>query len=545
MARPQLARNMAEFTKSPLYLARKAKLDKVPSTPKSKDIKFNDGSVIHLSLDKKAPTGVVAGVVKKQVGKPKKETSADYDCTVTTVNLTSTSDNFLNNDYSGSTAHIYPGACYTYANLTNGSWKEQTGARNPIMITTDNPNIKGLPYVVVQNPNDGTLYAAVDKLLAGAGKTTGNESLAYQVTDAENSATYNLQIGAAASGFGVDLSNVYSTGNQSNHVHLTIDATKTLFTIMTAPPDSGFFKDPKIEATPDLSIIGEVSYGVRVLANADITFESQQEADNFKAGYSGFGVSVSLNVNYGSSSKNTTANINGYIIGGPGNTVVAYSLAELKSQIEKVFAGATYQNARPIKYKAYSMAGDVLNTYSATDDFNERSCVPVDGGSPEIESVSVTFRQGSDGKEAGSFYWLGFFTGMNAEENPHKAMFIYNSGKGSSGNQKYNDNGDVTVVLTPNKEDFKGRFDLATFEKDGGHLFLSPLTYPNNSDVWKIDAISIVINLKPNSANPNPKAVGQSLRWSLMGGNEVRMEANTKDHATFFFDRNFAPQGHQ
>jgi hypothetical protein len=557
---PQKARNMEEFKKTPQYAKRKTTFDKNSPSLQSKTVTFQDGTKLTVKLDKNAPTSPLTGPVKKKVGDTKKESSGGYDCTVTIVNLTSSSDNFLNNDYSGSTANIYPGACYTYANLTNGSWKETTGARYPIMITTDNPNVKGLPYVVVKDPNMGTLYAAVAKLFSGMSKSTGNESLTYQVSEAENSAAYNLQIGAAASGYGVDLSNVYSTGNKSNHVHITIDATKTLFTISTAPPDSGFFKDQKIENTSYLSVIGEVSYGVRVLANADITFATEQDADQFKGSYSGFGVSVSLNVNYGTSSKNTTANINGYMIGGPGSQVVAYSLDDLKKQIEKAFEGATYQNARPIKYKAYSMAGDVLNTYSATDNFNERSCVPADGGSPEIDNISVTFTQGNDGKEPNSWYSISVLPGAGTSNDFDNTMFIYESP--APGNQLYANNGMVTVILHPNRAEYaikgkehpfyKGKFDLATLQKEGGHIYLSPLNYRPNStggvgtDIWKVDAVSVKINLKPTAANPNPQPVGgNSLQWNMQGPNELQLSSGNQTHRVFFFDRNFNPAGFQ
>jgi len=557
---PQQARNMDEFKNSPQYIKRKKDLDKYSVGPKTKQVKFADKSVINITLAKRTPVNGVGGVVKKKVGPPKKESSGGYDCTVQNVHLSSASDNFLNNDYSGSTANIYPGACYTYENLTNGSWKEQTGARNPVMITTDNPNTK-VSYVIVKDPNVGTLYAAIAKLFAGFRGKTSNESLSYNVTEVENSATYNLQIGAAASGYGVDLSNVYTNGNQSNHVHVTIDATKTLFSLMTAPPDSGFFTDPKVERTPYLSVIGEVSYGVRVLANADLTFASQVDADEFKGSYSGFGVSASLKINYSNSTKNTSATINGYMIGGPGNQVVAYSLEELKNQIEKAFAGATYQNARPIKYKAYSMAGDVLNTYSATDDFAERSCIPSQGGSPEIASIAVTFTQGSDGKEAPSTYWVGLFNGVNQDADPNNAMFIYNAGWPNSGNEKYQDNGTVTVILKPNvwtfdekgkrkgkkvTEGFKGKLDLATLQKAGGHLYISPLSYPNNNDTWKLDGVSIAITLKPTPVDPNPQLKNaNSLSWNLQGPNEIQLDAHTNTHAFFFFDGSFSPQGHE
>jgi hypothetical protein len=538
-------RTMADFVKTPAHMKRKAALDKATPGPQSKSVKFQDGSSIKVTLDRAQPTSPVTGPVTKKVGDPKKESSNGYDCTVTTVNLTATSDNFLNNDYSGTTANIYPGACYTYANLTNGSWKEQTGARDVLMITTDNPDAK-TSYVTVQNPNMGTLNAAVAKLFAGMKGKTGNESLSYNVTEAENSSTYNLQIGAAASGYGVDLSNVYTTGNQSNHVHMTIDATKTLFTISTVPPDSGFFSDPKVEATPYLSVIGEVSYGVRVLANADLTFASEADADVFKGSYSGFGVSVSLNVNYSSGSKSTSATINGYMIGGPGNQVVAYSLDDLKKQIDNAFANATYQNARPIKYKAYSMAGDLLNTYSATDNFNERSCVPSNGGSPDIQDIVMTLTQGGDGKEAPTQFTVGLFAGLTPNLND-EPMFVYNS---AGAQQNFANNGTATIVLKRNPK-YKGKYDEATLQKGGGHFHIYPISYVPNSvggigyDQWDINSIKVSINLTPSSANPNPQPLGgnSGINWIFSGPNQINLRSDKGTTADFLFNANFGEIG--
>jgi len=138
--------NMDEYRKTPQYAARKAKLSKATPAPQSKKVTFQDGTKLTVTLDKEGNSSNMEGPVKKTIGDSKKESSGGYDCTTTTVNLTATSSSFLNNDYSGTTANIYPGACYTYANLTNGSWKEQTGARNTLQVTTDNPNIRGNSY---------------------------------------------------------------------------------------------------------------------------------------------------------------------------------------------------------------------------------------------------------------------------------------------------------------------------------------------------------------------------------------------------------------
>jgi hypothetical protein len=541
--------NMDEWRKSPAYAKRKSTYDKSTPTVQSRKFSFQDKSTLTIGLDKKNPNINMGGVVEKKLSTGKKESSGGYDCTTSTINLTANSTSFLNNDYSGSTANIFPGACYTYANLTNGSWQQQFGDRYTVQVSTDNPQINGTSYINVSNPDQATLQNAVSELFRRMPNITGNESFAYQVSLADNSAAYNLNIGASASGYGADLSNVYSNGNQSSHVHLTVDATKTLFSMTTTPPDSGFFKDPKVEATPYLSFISEVDYGVRVLANADLTFSSQQEADQFKASYSGFGVSAALNVGYGSVSKNVQCTINCYVIGGPGGTTVAYSLAELEKQIQKIFATCTYRQARPIKYVASAMTGDDLNTYSATDNFEVRSCVPANGGSPEIDNIVLTLMQGGDGKEPKTGFRMDVDAGMNAGASADPMFTVYTCG---TENQGFANNSTTTIILKRNPQ-YKGKFDLETLQKSGGHIHIWPICYtPYSSsgigtDLWDIVNINMAINLKPSADNPNPQPIGgtasNQLNWSLQGANMLVLNSSQQNQVDFFFNSNLQAGG--
>lgn len=540
--------NMAEWRKSPAYAKRKSTLDKSTPAPQTHKFSFQDKSNLTITLDKKAPAENITGVVEKKIGDSKKTKSDQYDCTTSTVNLTANSSSFLNNDYSGSMANIFPGACYTYANLTNGSWAQQFGARNGLQISTDNVNINGSSYVNVKSPDQATLQDAVTQLFQRMPNITANESFAYQVSLADNSAAYNLNIGASASGYGVDLSNVYSNGSQSNHVHLTIDATKTLFSITTTPPDSGFFKEASVEATPYLSFISEVDYGVRVLANADLQFSSQQEADQFKASYSGFGVSAALNVGYGSVTSNVQTTINCYVIGGPGGTTVAYSLKDLEKQIQKIFATCTYKQARPIKYVASTMAGDDLNTYSATDNFVVRSCVPANGGSPEIDNITLTITQGSDGKEPKTGFRMDVDPGMTSGGSNDPMFTVYTCG---TENQAFVGNSVTTIILRPSST-YKSVIDEAAFQKSGGHIHIWQICYTPYStsgigyDLWDIVNVTMTINLKPTADDPTPKPIGgqsSNLVWNMQGANMLVLSSQSGNQVDLYFDANFNAQG--
>jgi hypothetical protein len=290
-----------------------------------------------------------------------------------------------------------------------------------------------------------------------------------------------------------------------------------------------------------------------VLANADLTFSSEQEADQFKASYSGFGFSASLGVDYGSVSSNVQTTINSYIIGGPGGVSVAYSLKDLKAQIEKIFATCTYKQARPIKYKASTMSGDVLNTTSITDNFAVRTCIPADGGSPTISSIIATVVQGSDGKEPHTGFIMEIVPGMTAGTpgDPEECMFV---SLNQNMNEAYTANSTHTITFRPGKK-YKGKLDVATLTKSGGHMYIWPIGYTPGStpgvnfDVWDITQLAIVINLNPSPANPNPTSIGgptgTKLMWSLGQQNQLQLNSQQENSYSLYFDANFMAQGYK
>ncbi|HEV2353963.1 MAG TPA: thiol-activated cytolysin family protein, partial [Puia sp.] len=361
-----VATNMRDFAKTPQGRARRQQLSKnYDNKAGVKEIKYPDGSSLRLRMVKNPrfgdqPTEITAKVKSEKDKKPEQSKDAKgqtWNCTTDHVELTATSTTFLNNDYGNSNAHIYPGACYTFDNFNNGSYLEQAGARNPLTIVTDNTNIKGSPYRVVKDPNMATVRGAVDELFRSATRNTATESLTYQIYETSNDADQSIKISGGASGYGASLSGSYGTGNKSTTLNLTIDAIKTLFSITTVPPDNGFFTDPTVEATPNLMVIGSVSYGVRVLANLSVTFNSEQEAAGFAASYSGWGVSAHVDFNQLANNKSVSSTVNCYVVGGPGNSTVQFDKKDLEKGIEKIFAGATYKNAMPVKYEFYDMAG--------------------------------------------------------------------------------------------------------------------------------------------------------------------------------------------
>jgi len=133
----------------------------------TKKIKYSDGSSLNLKLVRNPSFGGQATSIKANVKKDDKTDKSkdsqgnEWNCSTEHIQLTAQSTTFLNNDYSGTASHIYPGAVYTYDDFYNGSYKEQQGERNPLTIITDNTNIKGKPYITIDNPNTATIRTAV------------------------------------------------------------------------------------------------------------------------------------------------------------------------------------------------------------------------------------------------------------------------------------------------------------------------------------------------------------------------------------------------
>ena len=281
MAEQPVAMSMSQYAVTNEGLARKqkygTKFAEAGNGVAMSSRKYGDGSVLNLKLVRAPSFGGQASDIKAEVKKgDKSDQNTDgqgnkWSCTTDQVQLTATSTTFLNNDYSSSASHIYPGAIYTYQHFYDGSYQEEGGERNPLTIITDNTNIKGRPYLTVENPSTATIRAAVDELFKDSKAPVANESLAYQIYETSTIADESLKISGGASGYGVTLHAGYNTSSAAKTRTLTIDAIKTLFSINTIPPNKGFFKNPDMEGKPDLMVIGSVSYGVRVLANVTYT----------------------------------------------------------------------------------------------------------------------------------------------------------------------------------------------------------------------------------------------------------------------------------
>jgi len=414
------------------------------------------------------------------------------------------------------------------------------------------PNINSSAFVNVNNPGLATSTNAVDKLINELKGPTANGDFQYQVEETDNNASTSLQVSGGGSYSGFSASDGYKGSTQSNSVSLTIDARKILYTINTTPQDSGFFADPKIESIPNLMVIGGVSYGIRVLANLTYTFNSSQEADKFKAAYSGMGATFNFSLNQISQSAAASSTINCYVIGGPGNTTLSFDKRDLEKQLKAVFAGATYQNAKPIGYSFFDMSGDLVGSNSATDAFPERTCVPDDNAS-KLESAYVSYTTGmmpGDDKDFDTHYNVILYpgnaktgNGYNGYDNypqtkPNGEFFIsaYKTGPLNIAFPNGNVHTDpLTTNIYLNDQLKANKLSDITqdyFVNNNGGLVHFHV-YPNGHDTWVITQVKLVLNFSGG--------ITHTVTWGTQNASALTLSQNSTE-ATLYFGPDFTPK---
>jgi hypothetical protein len=508
-----IAMNMRALRGTPLFASRQQLYASTFTNP-TKRITYSDGTALNISLIKNpsfADQSPSISVKTSPAPPVHGASSSTLACTTSTVTVNATSATFLNADYSAQASHIYPGAIYTFDHFFDGSYQEMTSPRNPMIITTDNPNINGSSYITVTGPNMATIRDGIAQLYSRFTGSTGTGSLAYQTYESTNSSDLNIKVTAGGSGYGFTFNNVFTYSNKSQHVFMTIDARKTLFTINVIPPDNGFFTTQSVESNPNLMVIGSVTYGARVLANLDITFNSQSDADNFTSKYAGESVNANVDFSFLSNNSSVNSTINAYVVGGAGSSTISFDKTQLQNQMQNILSGVTYQTARPISFQLYDMAGDIIGSQSATDQFTTQLCVPTNQPI-NMTSATVAIRCGDDGKDHDTHYSYALYNG------PGTQMASYtNTSNNTQFDANYSYSNQLSNTGSPSLAGFVG--------SGGGHLHLH--IDPNGNDTWKLTTITLTLNFSDGEV--------KTINWS----NAV-VSQNNRDH-DFYFDGSFNP----
>lgn len=513
---PYRNKTLMSFRGTALYRLRQGQFATTWRRP-TKTIHYADGHSLRITMVTNPSVANGENSIRRNVKVLETSKSPDvpgWECSTQQIQLSATSSSFLNNDYGNANSHIYPGAIFSFDDFYAGQYRETRGERNPMTMVTDNPNINGSSSVVVPSPDVASCRDAIATLYRRFTKDTATESTAFDVVESNNTADLTMQISGGASAFGASFSAAFGAEKSSRSYSLTVDARKSLYSISVMPPQNGFFKDASVERTPNLMVVSNVVYGVRVLANLNITFNSAKDALDFKAAYSGMGYSAQAAVDYVQKHSSTVISIHAYIVGGSGGTEVSLDKSALMRSISGVMGTATYQNARPISYQFMNMAGDLVGSTSATDTFRVVQCAPSDAAAT-LTSARVRFVQGNDGKNAETGVELDV-----SKRDGGPALLQYFVSKNAG---KYPDNGTVDVTLRAKGDGV----DANTFlTSGGGKIDLYVFRY-GHKDTWKIARLVLVLNYSDGSSH------------TVEFDNVQTKEGDPPLH--FFFDGEFRP----
>jgi len=502
----------------------------------SKQYTFSDGTKMKVSIG--TPTNMVI-LHRSNLADPKPvstNTSDDgqMECTTTKLELTADSKTFMNNNYAGQAPFIYPGAIYTFDDLSNANFKEVKTGRNPVILTVDNHNMSGNSYEIVQNPDQVNLNNAVTQLwqrFTTNPSSTGEGDLAENIYESSTASDMAIKMGVDASGYGGSFSGYYGTKKDQKTEYLTIDCMKPMYTVSVALPDSGFFKRNANVNLSNLVVIGSVTYGSRVLANLKANFNSSSDEAGFSAGYSGWGIQAHASLDFFSNNQSVQTSINAYYVGGPGNTKPSFAKTDLENEVMNFFGNSNYQNAQPISYELYDLNGNSLGYISATDAFNVPLCIPKDMSNAVLSVVDYSNIYAPKIPSDASFAYVktGNNSGDNKDPDTHWSFgLLDNNGNhiasfhDNSNNDPYND-GTQTGKLYLSKE------NQATFANfvngNGGRIHIN--IAPNGHDTWNIDEFTVFLKFT------NPTIPPIKLTWPSISLNEGKRDIDL----TFHYDK--------
>lgn len=294
-----------------------------------------------------------------------------------------------------------------------------------------------------------------------------------------------------------------------------VHARKSVYSISALPPDNGFFTDPKVEATPNLMVASNVSYGVRVLANMTLTFNTTSEADDFKASYSGCGYSANLVFDYLNKRSSSSSTVNAYVVGGAAASAqITFDPKTLLSSINRVLNSVTYDNARPIGYQFMDMAGNILGAQSATDHFTTVTCAPATTN-PRVTDIRVEFVSGSDGKDWNTNLNVYLYPPkyVNSPQADDMVGALY--GYQSQGHSSAFGGGQASDVFMVPGDGVHGGPILTRndfIKSNGGHVRIH--IYPDGNDTWNVQQMNLIFNFEDGTTvtvSTNPFTISQSV----------------------------------
>ncbi|MGN6532708.1 MAG: hypothetical protein ACTHK0_13270 [Ginsengibacter sp.] len=345
-------------------------------------------------------------------------------------------------------------------------------------------------------------------------------NLRYQTFESNTEAEFSLRLSGGASFAGFSLENEYKNTTQSTRHNLTIDAIKPLYTITCKLPYSkNYFKsNSQIDSAKHPIVISSVTYGIRVLANFNLETNTKTELDNFRARYSGVGTTGHVDFDYLTNQADIDQTINCYVVGGPGNSTIAFSKDELEKGLKDLVAGVTYASARPISYEIQDLAGNIIETESATDRIRTKKCVPhVD--EPILQAAIVQIRTGENDKDPDTYYKVYLRKGIDGNFTPNNNTDFHLI---NTTNEHYNH--DHNSVHVENMEPSTLQIKKDDFVRNNGGSM--KLIFTHGSDTWTVATFTLTLIFQGEV----PITINYTTGFDISDKNRVHR---------FFFDKDF------
>jgi hypothetical protein len=478
---------------------------------------YNDGHKAAFTLTHSTSgweTKPVLAKITKAADKPT-NSPPGFNCVTSTQTFNAQSTSFMNANPNEKGSHLVAGCIYSFDDYSSGSFKEYTDARNPVTVYTN--TTVGNNSSNIQFPNGQTLSQGVSNIIGQFTPSQAGADYAEQYYYSDNQADYQIQISAGGAYGAYSGSASFTHKESEQHIYVTVDVIKPMFTISVQHPQNGYFQDGKTPtANSPLVVVQDVTYGSRILANLDILISAKTNLGSLGLAYNSGVANAHIDFNAIANDKTITYKLNAYYVGVPVNVPIT-TVQDFEKQVSNIFSQCNFRTAVPIQYGLTDLDGNSLGIETATDQFTSQNCTPADE-TFTLQSVMATVASGEDGKNDNSEFWMEVYQGTPAN---HSKIAVYYDNK-TEFNNKFTPTLNVGFLPTPQP------YTLNDF-KDGGAILLRLTEHGHSGDDWDISSIKLTFNFMSQKGTPFVKS------FAL---NQFRF--SDKSNPVFYFDGNFA-----
>ena len=374
------------------------------------------------------PMTTTAGVKsnKARIISNKPAPSSEVNCESSLIRISLDDNSFMTADIASQVSEVVPGSVFNIMDYLSGSWKRQTEALKPMVLSADVKNVIAGGTVIqeVQNPLKHNLQQAIANLYGQfSSEKEKQTNLTYNATikEVHNEADFQLQIGAGAHYLTYSIDNLFNFQRSSKSTYLLIDISKIMFTIEANAPQGGFFTDDALNQDPNLVYLKKADYGLRILASVEIKESLEVIANKLKVKVEAFVAGANVDLDLMSRELNKEMTIKMFVVGGQSRDVVsAYSLSDLKSRVQSIESSLNYHNCQPIRYTIATTRDNWIVSYNtATDEFIKQTCTPpaVKAAGAAVELSGLMLKGGPEGGDLDIYgkVWAMAYQGNNTE----------------------------------------------------------------------------------------------------------------------------------